>query len=349
MEKRRLGNSNLMVSVLGMGCWQYGGGTYWGDQSQNDVNTIVGEALDLGINYFDTAEVYNNGESEKSLGIALKNKREQAIIGTKFNPAQAYPSSIKKACENSLKRLQTDYIDLYMLHWPIHSHSIRHFTDDEEIINTSPNIQLAFETLNQLRKEGKIRYIGISNHGINQMQEVRSTNIPFLCNELPYNLFSRGIEKDILPNCEENNVGVIGYMPLQQGLLTGKYKNLDEVKPMQARSRHFHYLRGEGTRHREKGAEEEITRALPEIQDIANELGVHIIELALAWTISDQRISTVVAGSRTKKHLDLNVQAAYLKLDDKIIQRLNEITKPILDKLGSNPDYYETRVNSRIF
>jgi aryl-alcohol dehydrogenase-like predicted oxidoreductase len=293
--------------------------------------------------------VYNNGESEKALGMAIKNKRDQTIIGTKFTPANASPFSLRQSCDQSLKRLQTDYIDLYMLHWPINHHAIRHFTDNEEIISSPPQLQEVFQTLEDLQKEGKIRYIGVSNHGVKQMKALEEVNPSVVTNELAYNLFSRGIEQEIIPYCTENNIGVIGYMPLQQGLLTGKYSSLAEVKPMQARSRHFHSSRGEGSRHGENGAEQEIETALAKIKAIADELNVHMIELSLAWAISNPKVSSTIVGSRKEKHLDLNVKGAYLKLPQEMMNRLNGITNPILEKLGPNPDYYESRYNSRIF
>ncbi|MFC5653796.1 aldo/keto reductase [Paenibacillus solisilvae] len=349
MRQRKLGRSELELSVLGMGCWQYGGGAYWGAQSQKDVNEVVHKALDLGINYFDTAEVYNAGESERSLGKALKGKRDKAKIGSKINTSNTQPSVLREHCEASLKRLQTDYIDLYMLHWPISPLSVKHFTDDEELISNPPSVQEVFQTLQTLQKEGKIRYIGISNHGVKQMQEVQETGVSVVANELAYNLFSRAIEDGILPYCMNNNIGVIGYMPLQQGLLAGKYPSLDEVKPMQARSRHFHCSRGKGTRHGEEGAETEINKALKEIQGVADELGIHMIELSLAWAIANEGITTTIVGSRSIEQLILNAQGGNVELSSGVIAKLNEITKPVLQKLGNNPDYYEGRSHSRIF
>lgn len=348
MEKRRLGKSDLQVSVLGMGCWQFGGGSYWGSQSQQDVNAVVHKALDSGINYFDTAEVYNEGASERSLGIALKGRRKEAIIGTKITPANMYPSKIRDHCENSLNRLATDYIDLYMVHWPVTSHAVAHFTDDKKIIADPPVIGEAFETLSRLQKEGKIRHIGISNHGIRQMKELSSAGASFAANELAYNLLSRAIEDSILPYCIENDIGVIGYMPLQQGLLSGKYKAFDEIKPMRVRSRHFHYSRGSGTRHGEEGAEEEIVQALQEIQKTADEIGVHIATLSLAWVIANRGIASTIVGSRNEAQLDINIQGALLQLNDEIVSKLNRVTGPVLQKLGFNPDYYENRNHSRI-
>jgi myo-inositol catabolism protein IolS len=349
MKKRTLGASNLQVSVLGMGCWQYGGGSYWGAQNQKDVDEVVHKALDLGVNYFDTAEVYNDGESEKSLGIALKNRRDQAIIGSKISTSNTQPSALRAHCEASLKRLQTDYIDLYMLHWPISPLSVKHFTQDAALIDNPPQVGDVFETLRRLQQEGKIRHVGISNHGVQQMEEVRQTGVPIVANELAYNLLSRAIEENVLPYCSQHKIGVIGYMPLLQGLLAGKYESIDGLRPLQARSRHFHHTRGEGTRHGEQGAEAEINRALKEIRQLADELGTHVIILSLAWAVANESIGTTIVGSRNIAQLELNIQGASYELTPNTLQRLNEITNPVLQVLGNNPDYYENRQNSRIY
>ncbi|GHU07858.1 hypothetical protein FACS1894158_16620 [Betaproteobacteria bacterium] len=170
MEYKKLGASDLSLSVIGLGCWSFGGGDYWGEQSQNDVNEVVRSAVDSGINYFDTAEAYNEGRSESSLGLAIQGlDREKIVVGTKITPANCYPGLIEKHCEDSLKRLQTDYIDLYMIHWPIHPHSIKHFTNDPAVIANPPDIACTFETLLKLQESGKIRHIGISNFSRNRM------------------------------------------------------------------------------------------------------------------------------------------------------------------------------------
>ena len=132
MEIRNCGSSDLKLSALGVGCWSFGGGEYWGDQDQQDADRVVKRACELGINYFDTAEMYNDGRSEQSLGRAIRGlPRDRIIIGTKVSPSNAAPDVLRASCEASLKRLGTDTIDLYMIHWPIHPHSIQHFTDDE--------------------------------------------------------------------------------------------------------------------------------------------------------------------------------------------------------------------------
>jgi myo-inositol catabolism protein IolS len=347
MKKRRMGNSDLDVSILGVGCFQFGGGNYWGPQEQKDVEEVVHRALDTGINYFDTAEVYNDGESERALGIALKGRRDQAIIGSKVTTANIEPAKLRAHCESSLNRLGTDYIDLYMLHWPLNPLSVKHYSSDEQVIANLPSVQEVFNTLNELKKEGKIRHIGISNHGIKQMGEVMATNVPIVANELAYNLLSRAIESDIIPYCDENQIGIIAYMPLQQGLLTGKYSTLDEVRPMLARTRHFHHSRTD-SRHGEEGAELETGQAIQDIISIAAELQVSTSILSLAWVMANEHISTTIVGSRNLSHLHSNIQGATQQLDHKTLTKLNVVTEQLRLMLGNNPDYWENRHDSRI-
>ena len=159
MKVKQCGSSGLKLPVLGMGCWAYGGGEYWGAQSQKDVDAVVRYAVDHGANFFDTAEAYNRGASEKSLGLALHGiPREKVLIGTKVSPSNVEPGTLIKHCDASLQRLQTDHIDLYMVHWPITPHSIQHFTTENI---PTPSVPHAFGALEALRRTGKIRYIGV--------------------------------------------------------------------------------------------------------------------------------------------------------------------------------------------
>lgn len=349
MQRRKLGKSDIEVSPIGIGCWSYGGGEYWGEQSQSDVNNVVHKALDLGINLFDTAEMYNNGESEKSLGIALKGVRSKAIVCSKISPSNARPATLRKHCEASLRRLGTDYLDIYMLHWPINPISIKHFSNDPELIKNPPSVKDTFDTLMQLQREGKIRCIGVSNFGIEQMSEALDTGADIIVNEMTYNILSRAIEKEIIPFCIDNDISVIGSMALQQGLLAGKYQTPDDVPPPQAHSRHFKHDRGIGiSRHGEKGAEEEIFKALKLIGKIADDFGINIAQLAISWILAKPGITCTLVGSRNVEQLESNIKAGSLKLYDEIIEKIDRISEPVLEKLGYNPDYYESEENSRI-
>jgi aryl-alcohol dehydrogenase-like predicted oxidoreductase len=348
MELRRCGTSDLIVSALGLGCWSFGGGAYWGDCDQADADAVVRRAVELGITYFDAAEAYNAGRSEESLGKTLAGiPREKVLIGTKVSPSYCYARTLPLHCEASLQRLGLEYVDLYMIHWPIHPHSIRHFTSDEAIIRNPPTVAEAFTALAELRRQGKIRYVGVSNFAGNRLDEALRIFPDIVVNQLPYSLLTRAIELDILPRCRRLGLGVIGYMTLLQGLLADLYPTLDDVPPYQARTRHFDHRRSDLIRHGEDGAEEETAAALGQIRRVAKEAGMTAAELAIKWALAGQGITSCLIGARKVSKLDENVRAATGPLSSEIIERLNTVTRPVLDKLGDSFDYYESFANNR--
>lgn len=332
MERRPCGNSGLEISVYGVGAWSFGGqeGDYWGAQEQAEVERVVHAALDMGVNYFDTAELYNNGRSEESLGKALGDRRDEAVIGTKIRPEYCTPKGIQEHCHASLRRLNTDVIDIYMVHWPIQEHPV----------------DAAFETLMGLQDEGKIRTIGVSNFTGRHLREALTTGAEIAVNQLHYSLFSRAIEYEALPACIEHSVGVVAYMPLLQGILTGKYRTLDEVPWYRMRTRHF---RGDrrGARHGGPGAEEELMSALEAIRRIADDVGAPMSDVALAWVAAQPGVTCVLAGARDVNQLRANVRGCTFKLSPDTITRLSSLTEPIKEKLGPDIDYWESPDNSR--
>ena len=349
MKLNKLGKSAISISPMTIGCWPFGGGSYWGEQSQNDVDGVVHAAIEMGINCFDTAEMYNAGESEKSLGLSLKGGyREKAIICSKISPSNC--RNVRKHCEESLKRLGIDYIDIYIVHWPIHTHSVKHFTKDIDIINNPPTAEEAYSQMNELKQAGLIRSIGMSNFGISQMKQVVNMGVQVDVNEMPYNILSRAIEKEIAPYCMENNISIIGSMGLQQGLLAGIYKTADDVPRNQAHSRHFANDRGQGTsRHAEVGAEVEVFKAIDELHTLSKKLNIHIAQLSIAWILAKPFMCSTLVGSRTIDELKTNVEACSFVLSNDVVAEIDRISLPLFKKLGSNPDYYENLKNSRIF
>jgi len=347
---RELGKSGIKISPIGMGCWAYGGGAYWGEQSQSDVNEIVAEALDAGINFFDTAEMYNDGASEISLGIALKGKRDRAVVATKIAPNNCGGSNLEAHLDASLKRLQMDYVDLYMLHWPINEKALEHFLKNPSEPVIPPTVEETFDNLQKMQKKGKIRLIGVSNFGKMQLEEALATGVHIDVNELAYNIVSRAIEKDIVPTCEKNGISVIGAMALAQGLLAGIYNSPDEVPPAQAHSRHFRHERGGAySRHYEEGAEDEIFALLAELRKMSSELNISMPKLSIAWVLHKPFIACTLVGSRNKRELADNIEAMNIRLPDEVVAKIDELSLPVLKKLGYNADYYENSENSRIF
>ena len=349
METRKIAE-NISISRLGVGCWSFGGGEYWGEQNQKDVETVVNKAIDNGVNFFDTARMYNDGESEKSLGLALKSRRNEAIVCSKVSPAKAYYKTLKEECEISLKNLCTDYIDIYMMHWPINPFGIKHFTEDPEIIANPPTAEEAFRALSDLKKEGKIRAVGVSNFGVSQMREALELCPDLSVNEMTYNIISRAIEAEILPFCKENNISVITSMSLMQGVLTGRYAKIEDIPPHQAHSRHFKNERGKGTsRHYEDGAEAEIVEVLKTLNEISEKFNISVAQLSIAWVCANKQVDCALLGSRNESELLENIQATGIILTPEAVEKINAVSLLVLQKLGNNADYYENSKNSRIY
>jgi aryl-alcohol dehydrogenase-like predicted oxidoreductase len=331
MEKRTLGDSEFEVSVFGLGCWPLGGGSGWGEHDTRESIATVHAALDHGMTLFDTAEAYNAGRSEEILGKALEGRRDEAFIATKISPSNTEPEILRAHCEASLERLRTDYIDLYQVHWPITDHSVED----------------AFATLEDLQDEGKIRAIGVSNHGVKQLQEVFDTGVPIVSNQLSYSLLSRAIETGIMPLCRERGIGIIPYMALMQGLLAGVWDSPDEVPPFRARTRHFSGDRPQA-RHGEEGAEEEMFEALERIEEIADDLGLPMAHVSLAWVAARPGVSCVLIGGRKVEQLERNLDAAEVELSPDVIAELDEVTEELRRKLGPKADYFQGSGGGRI-
>ena len=350
MEYRRCGNGDLELSVIGLGCWSFGGekDDYWGAQDQTQVNVVVRKAFELGVNYFDTAEGYNDGRSEESLALAIRDlPRDEIVVGSKVAPSNVHPEVLREHCEQSLKRLKTDYLDVYMVHWPIHLHAIKFHTDDENILNNPPSPPEAFDTLLSLRREGKIRYIGVSNFGVGPLEEALGTAPDIAVNQLAYSLISRAIEWEILPFCQSHNIGVMAYMPLWQGLLTDGFLNLDSLPAVRRRTRHFDSRRSPLARHGEQGAEAETRETLEAVRRLAAETGLPLAQLSLAWSVAHPGITTAVVGARDLEQLESNVAAGEIEIGPEIVARMNELSQALKEKLGPSFDYFEATATDR--
>jgi len=347
MEKRVCGQAALELAVMGIGCWSFGGGAYWGAQDQADVESVVKTALDAGCNYFDTAEMYNGGESERSLGRALGRRRAEAIICTKTVPLHAHRADLRRKCDEALERLGSDYIDIFMIHWPLNLKSIRQYTSDPEVLSRLPTSAEAFGALMELRAEGKIRHIGVSNFGVRQLTEALATGADIVVNEIAYNLLARAIEYRIAPFCRARGVGIVGYMPLMQGLLSDKAASFDELPPNRTRTRHFASSRA-GTRHGEPGFEAETAAALATIRKIARAAKLSVSRLAIAWAATNPAVTCVLAGARNSRQVRDNIRGANIRLSDPVMRALDAATRPLMEKWGSSPDLWDNAANNRI-
>ena len=330
MKYRRLGSSELEVSVLAFGAWQIGDPEYWGPDDETDTVRTVHTAIDLGINLFDTAELYGDGESEIELGRALGVRRKDVLIATKARWQFCEPAQLRKSCEDSLSRLGTDVIDLFQIHWP--SREVP-FTD-------------TYAELERLREEGKIRAAGISNFGPIDFEDWMAAGA-CVSNQIGYNLLFRGIETELVPVCMKHNVGILVYMPLMQGILSGRWKTVEDIPANRRRSRHFSNLRP-GTRHGEPGCEDLMFETLAGLEHVAARIEKPMATVALAWLIAQPGIASVIGGGRKPAQIERNVAAAELALSDDTVAELNKISEPLKQRLGTNLDLWECEANSRI-
>lgn len=330
MRYRKLGTSDLNVSVIAFGAWQIGDPEFWGADDEADPDGVVGAAIDAGINLFDTAEIYGDGHSEEVLGKALRGRRDQVYIASKAFTESCTPDGLRKACENSLRRLGIDHIDLYQIHWP--------FT-------AAPYEEIA-PVLEALRTEGKVLEIGVSNFGPEDLDNWLETGTA-VSNQIGFNLLFRAPEYDMIPACRRNDLGILAYMPLMQGLLSGRYKQLDDIPMKRRRSRHFSSSR-DGTRHGEPGHEELLSDTLEELSDFAEAVHVPLAVLSLSWLIAQPGVTSAIVGARKINQLMDNLRAAELNVGPAAIAQLNEISYPLKQAMGYNCDMWESDATSRI-
>ncbi len=309
MEYRNLGSSGLKISVLGLGGNNFG---WWIDEPGSEM--VINRGLELGINFIDTADMYGEGRSEEYIGRALKGKRTEVLIASKFgnpsgegiNDRGGSRGYILRAVEATLKRLRTDYIDLYQMHKP----------------DPTTPIEETLRTLDDLVRTGKVRYIGCSNFAAWQLSEalwtsrVNSLNA-FVTVQSEYHMFDRKIEQELVPCCKAHDVGVIPWGPLAGGFLTGKYRRNEEPptsppggRPRKAFIHLYNAFMTDANWDR-----------LGKLEGFAKDRGHTVGELAIAWLLSHPWLSTVIAGATKPEQLDANVAGAAWKLTaDEIAQ-----------------------------
>jgi aryl-alcohol dehydrogenase-like predicted oxidoreductase len=317
IERRKLGSSGVSVSPLCLGAMMFGA---WGNPDHEDCVEIIHRALDAGINFIDTADVYSRGESEEIVGKALKGRREEVVLATKVHgrmgeDANEYGNSrrwIVKELDASLRRLGTDWIDLYQIHRPEPD------TDVDETLGA----------LSDLVRAGKIRCIGSSTfpaHAIVQAQWVaqRRGRERFICEQPPYSILTRAVEADVLPVCQSYGMGVIAWSPLAGGWLSGKYLR-DGQSPASSRRAQRVPSRYDMS----DPANQRKLEAAQALGDLAEEVGVSLIELALAFVTGHPAVTAAIIGPRTLEHLDSQLPALSRTLDADVLDRIDEIVPP---------------------
>lgn len=305
MQKRPVGEK-LKITPVSLGTWGIGGPPFWAERSEKESIRTIKKALDLGINCIDTAPAYGFGLAEEIVAKAVAGRRDSVVIATKCGlrwkdttgASSLYkdltPVSIRHEVEGSLRRLNTDRIDLYQIHWP----------DPNTPIGTT------METLNALRSEGKILGIGVSNYTLNMLKEARAI-APVASVQPKYNLLERDIELDILPYCAENGIAVLAYSPLASGALSGKYSR-DSVFSDWRGGKNFGVFRPETW-------EESITK-VERLKTIAEDYGMSLSQLAIRWLVEQKGVTSALVGCNTPEQVEENVLALEVRIDAEFME-----------------------------
>lgn len=303
---RTLANTDLELSVIGLGTWAIGGGEWkfgWGDQNDDDAIACIGKAVELGINWIDTAAVYGLGSSEELVGKALKvmAESERPLVATKCGRTNVGGGEIGKSlkrdsvigeCEASLQRLDIDCIDLYQMHWP---------EPDEDI-------EEGWETLVELKRQGKVRHIGVSNHSVAQLKRLAAIH-PVASLQPPYSMITRDVEQELLPYCGDQGIGVICYSPMGKGMLTGRFN----AHRAAALSEKDHRSRDP----RFQSPQLQVNLAFVEkLRGIATGLGWTPAELAIAWVLRRPEVTSAIVGARSPEQITQTVLAGDRVLDE---------------------------------
>jgi aryl-alcohol dehydrogenase-like predicted oxidoreductase len=315
MHLRQLGSTELELSVIGLGTWAMGGAGWqfsWGNQDERDSIKTIHTALDLGINWIDSAPVYGHGCAEEVIGKALKGMHEKPFIATKcsriLNDKGEIISSLKresilKEAENSLRRLQVEVIDLYQIHWP----------------KPKDDLLEGWEAIVSLIKQGKVRYGGVSNFNINQMEKIW-TIYPIASLQPPYSMLKSDIENEVIPYCGQRRIGIICYSPMQKGLLSGKMSkervtNLDKDD------------------HRRKDpmfSEPQLGINLDfveKLKPIADQYDCSVAQLSIAWTLRHPEITAAIVGARKPQQIRETIKAADLKIDHHDLEKIDQLLR----------------------
>ena len=314
METRTLGTSGIQISPILMGTWQAGKRMWVGIEDADTIKAIRA-AVEAGITTIDTAEVYGEGHSERIVGEALQDVRDRVVYATKVFANHLQYDQVIAACEQSLKNLRTDYVDLYQIHWPTGAFG-----------NALVPIEETMSALSELKKQGKIRAIGVSNFSREQLEEAaqygRIDSV-----QPPYSLFWRKIEKDLMPYCVKHQISILAYSSLAQGLLTGKFGPEHQFDSADNRAKN-QLFQGE--------TYQRAQQALAQLRPLAERHQTTLGNLALAWLLAQPQANAIV-GARNAEQTIQNAKAADIQLSSEELAEIDRIGRTVTDHLDDNP------------
>ncbi|AVH67215.1 aldo/keto reductase [Nostoc sp. 'Peltigera membranacea cyanobiont' N6] len=310
MQTKQLGNSELHITPIGFGAWAIGGGGWafgWGAQDDRESIEAINRALDLGVNWIDTAAIYGLGHSEEVVAKALKGRSSRPYIFTKCSMIwdekgeigrSLKADSVRREVEASLRRLDIETIDLYQIHWP----------------NPDSDIEEGWTTLAKLKDEGKVRYIGVSNFNVEQLKRIQNI-APVTSLQPPYSLVKPDVEKEILPFCKENNIGVIVYSPMQSGLLTGKMtsERIANLPDDDWRKESSEFQKPRLSRN---------LKLVEVLQQIGKQYDRAAGEVAIAWTLNNPAVTAAIVGARNPQQVDGIIAAGEFRLNQQELEQI---------------------------
>lgn len=315
MKERKLGNTDLYLSVIGLGTWAIGGGNwYWGWGPQDDAESIatIQRAIDLGINWMDSAAAYGLGYSEELIGKAIAGRRNDVVIATKCglvwgdDPTEDVSpclkaDSVRSEAEDSLRRLGVDVIDLYQIHWP----------------NPDEDLEEGWSEIAKLVQEGKVRYAGICNASVDQLKRIQAIH-PVASLQPEYSMLKRGAEEELLPYCAENGIGVVGYSPLRSGILTDTFgrARLDAMTANDWRQRDPDF--------QEPRAEINIA-FVKKLRAVAEIIGQPLSQLAIAWVLAHPQVTSAIVGARRPSQIEISAPAGDLQLAPEVMVQIEAL------------------------
>ncbi len=313
LDTRSLGYTGEQLTGVGLGTWAIGGGDWqygWGPQEDRDSVAAIRRALDVGINWIDTARVYGLGHSEKIVGEAIAGLRDEVFLATKCGPhwkkdGAIYRSlkagGVRKECESSLKRLKTDVIDLYQIHWP----------------DPPGEIEEGWTEIAKMVEEGKIRYAGVSNFTVEHLRAVQAIH-PVASLQPPYSMLRRGVEDALLPYCAENNIGVIVYSPMVCGLLTGKFSKA-RLAGLAAND----WRRG-NVEFRAPAFDANLA-LVDGLKPIAERNNLTLSQLAIAWVLRRPEVTSAIVGARRPDQIEETAQAGNAALSEDDVRAIEQL------------------------
>jgi aryl-alcohol dehydrogenase-like predicted oxidoreductase len=314
MQTRQLGRSDLNLTTVGLGTWAIGGGDWdfgWGPQDDKESIAAIRRALELGINWIDTAAIYGLGHAEEIVAKAITGRRDEVIVATKCGLrwrsgsttpfGQLDAESVREEAEASLKRLNTEVIDLYQIHWP----------------NPDKDIEEAWTAIAKLLEQGKVRYAGVSNFNVTQLKRVQALH-PVTSLQPPYNMLERGVEDEVLEYCVANHIGIVVYSPMKAGLLTGKY----------TKERVANLPDGDWRRGSDEFKEPRLSvnlNLIEQLKPIAERNDISLGQLAIAWVLRRPEVTAAIVGARRPQQIEETIEAGDQMLSQQDIEQIQNL------------------------